>query len=207
MFRDRDKYDRLFATLTPAPAAYCQQPEEDFSALLPLLTEGSPDGIVLILNAASVNPIARIGTMRDEELRAYITAHITTPLLLLNRVADFCAERALPLRVIHIDSGAADHALKGWMLYAASKTFFNTALNYLQEENPSYEIVSFDPGVMDTDMQGEIRASAREVFDRVDAFIAYKENGRLRDPADVARQIRERYLDAFTATALREKVV
>ena len=207
VFRDRDKYDRLFATLTPAPTAYCQQPEDDFLNLLPLLEEGSPDGIVLILNAASVKPIARIGTPEDEALRAYIAAHITTPLLLLNRVTGFCAERALPLRVIHIDSGAADHALKGWMLYASSKTFFNTALNYLQEENPSYEIVSFDPGVMDTDMQGEIRASAKEVFDRVDAFIAYKENGRLRDPADVARQIRERYLDAFTATALREKVV
>ena len=206
VFRDREKYDRLFSTLTPAPAAYCQQPDDDYQSLLPLLEEGKTERIILILNAASITPIARIGTMRDEDIRAFVAGNITTPLLLLNRVVGFCAERALPLRVVHIDSGAADHALQGWSLYSAAKASFNAALAVLQEENPAYEIVSFDPGVMDTDMQGEIRASAKEIFNRVEDFIRYREEGRLRDPADVARQIRSRYLDAFTATALREKV-
>src|SRR5690625_7330881 len=48
------------------------------------------------------------------------------------------------------------------------------------------KIIAFSPGVMDTNMQGEIRASHYDDFIDVDQFKAYHKNDQLLDPNVVA---------------------
>jgi NAD(P)-dependent dehydrogenase (short-subunit alcohol dehydrogenase family) len=45
------------------------------------------------------------------------------------------------------------------------------------------------PGIVDTDMQVEIRGTPAERFASVERYRAYKQSGMLRDPADPARLI------------------
>jgi NAD(P)-dependent dehydrogenase (short-subunit alcohol dehydrogenase family) len=73
---------------------------------------------------------------------------------------------------------------------------------------PALRICSLAPGVIDTDMQAEIRASALDRFPQRARFDALKRDGALADPAVCARQLVDFLLSEHfgkTATAdLRE---
>ena len=56
------------------------------------------------------------------------------------------------------------------------------------------EVVHVDPGVMDTGMQEQIRASDAAGFPRLPEFQAYKTAGKLRTPEEVAQQIIRDYI-------------
>ena len=72
-------------------------------------------------------------------------------------------------------------------------------------EDQDYKVVSFDPGVMDTGMQKQIRETEKHVFDQVDQFISYKEEKQLVSPSVVAEQLIERYISDWKASKAREK--
>ena len=73
------------------------------------------------------------------------------------------AKAALPAlreangRIVLTSSGAAVSAFKGWGLYGASKAAMNHLALTLGVEEPNVTTVSIDPGVVDTEMQREIR--------------------------------------------------
>ena len=52
------------------------------------------------------------------------------------------------------------------------------------------KIVAFAPGVVDTNMQAQIRETNKEDFTKLDRFIALKEEGKLLSPEYVAKAIR-----------------
>ena len=52
------------------------------------------------------------------------------------------------------------------------------------------KIVAFAPGVVDTNMQAQIRETNKEDFTNLDRFIALKEEGKLLSPEYVAKAIR-----------------
>ena len=54
----------------------------------------------------------------------------------------------------------------------------------------SRKIVAFAPGVVDTNMQAQIRETNKEDFTNLDRFIALKEEGKLLSPEYVAKAIR-----------------
>jgi benzil reductase ((S)-benzoin forming) len=60
----------------------------------------------------------------------------------------------------------------------------------LEQEGQAHpvKVYSFAPGVIDTEMQGEIRKSSEEDFAPLKRFIAYYENGDLMPPAFVAKK-------------------
>lgn len=180
--------------------------EDRFEELFDLVRCEETASIVLILNAFSISPIKSVGDMMAEEIETSVYGNVIRNHLLINETVKYCKTNAVKLRVINLDSGAADRPLTGWSNYCASKAYMNSLLSVVACENPEYEIVSVDPGVMDTDMQAQIRASQSEVFNQVDTFIDYKKNGVLKTPESVARQIVEKYVSNWTAESLREKL-
>ena len=209
VYRNKQKYQDMFDKEGLFPEGYLLEYKDDFSGLINLLDgdEHEAENIVLILNAFSIIPIASIGTFATEEIEEMIYGNITRNVLILNRIVEYCKKHNTGLRIINMDSGAADHPLTGWANYCASKAYLNSFLSVLAIENPDYEIVSFDPGVVDTDMQAKIRNTDKNIFNRVDTFIEYKERGVLRKPEDIADQIIDRYLLNWNPQSMREKAV
>lgn len=78
-------------------------------------------------------------------------------------------------------------------------------LKVLSSENPDYRVVLFDPGVVDTGMQKDIRESVSEVFTDKEMFKSYEEKNQLNDPRLVAKFVYERYLADWKAESLNEK--
>ncbi|MBR6147781.1 MAG: SDR family NAD(P)-dependent oxidoreductase [Lachnospiraceae bacterium] len=208
VYRNEQKYDKLFGSMSLNQTGYLLKEKDDFSDLVNLLNnDGSQDeDIVLILNAFSIMPITSIGAFKDDEIEEMIYGNITRNVLILNRVVDYCKKKEIGLRVINLDSAAADHPFKGWSNYCASKAYMNVMLTVLASENPDFQIVSFDPGVVDTNMQAQIRSVDKSVFNRVNTFVKYKELGVLRKPEDVADHIINRYVINWDSKELREKI-
>ena len=63
--------------------------------------------------------------------------------------------------IINISSGAAHNPMEGWSAYCAGKAgvYMLTRATALEAAEHGVRVYGFAPGVVDTDMQGEIRAS------------------------------------------------
>lgn len=205
VYRNQEKFNMLCKEYKGLHG-YWISGDDDFSELFSLIKDRESNDIVLILNAFSIVPIQKIGKMSADEIRAFIYGNITRNCLLINETVNYCKTNQLGLRIINLDSGAADRPLTGWGNYCASKAFVNSFLSVVAKENPQYQIVSVDPGVMDTNMQAEIRATAKDSFDDVEIFVDYKKKGLLKNPRDIAMQIADKYLFHWTAKSLREKL-
>lgn len=203
VYRNETKYEEVIKNANIDAEGYCTCMADSYADLCVML-DGSAEEIILILNAFAITPIKNIGTYTDDEIDTMIDGNIKTNVKLVNAVTGWCKANDKLLRVINIDSGAADFPLKGWANYGASKAYMNLFLSVLNAENDKYKVVSFDPGVMDTKMQVEIRSTSKEIFDIVDNFIGYKEDGVLKAPADVAVEIVDRYVKNWKAAELRE---
>ncbi len=57
----------------------------------------------------------------------------------------------------------------------------------LEQGDEGIAAISFGPGIMDTDMQAQIRAQEEADFKDVEMFRGFKEKGDLRKPEDVAK--------------------
>ncbi len=169
------------------------------SHLLPLLAEralaqlGSCSSLTLINNAGTVQPIASVGSFADGVAEQALALNLTAPIVLCNAFVAHSAGFAGVRRVLNISSGAAANPYPGWAVYCASKAgldhFTRTlALEQQAAANPVLA-VSLYPGVVDTGMQGEIRAADPAHFPNLPRFTALKAEGQLTQPADCAAAI------------------
>ena len=151
--------------------------------------------VVLIHNAAVIAPVAAIGALNPDELQTAIAVNLTAPMLLTNAVVGAGVLRpGTALTVLFISSGAAHRAIGGWSVYGATKrggeSFFE-ALAAQYAEDPRVRVVNVNPGVVDTDMQAQLRDfAARDVyFPERDRFVGLHQRGELAPAAHVAREI------------------
>lgn len=147
---------------------------------------------VLINNAGVVLPVGPLDTADVRELQRNIAVNVTAPMLLMGRFLR--ATDAVPLRrVINISSGAGRRPIFGWGAYCASKAALDMASRVAaveaQTRGKRVHVVSLAPGVIDTPMQGVVRGASAEAFVDVERFRKMKEEGVLRAPDDVARDI------------------
>jgi NAD(P)-dependent dehydrogenase (short-subunit alcohol dehydrogenase family) len=120
----------------------------------------APGFDILVNNAAVIAPIGRIADLTTEAFSANIET---------NLVAQFDAIRlALPhMRargrgtIVNISSGAAHRPQEGWAAYCAGKAGLAmlTRSVHLEYGAEGIRVFGLAPGVVDTDMQGAIRAS------------------------------------------------
>jgi NAD(P)-dependent dehydrogenase (short-subunit alcohol dehydrogenase family) len=93
-------------------------------------------------------------------------------------------------RIMHISSGAGRHAYPGWSVYCATKAALDQhARAVVLDGGKDVQICSLAPGVIDTGMQAEIRATPEESFPMRQRFVDLKDTGTLLDPDECAEQL------------------
>jgi benzil reductase ((S)-benzoin forming) len=181
-----------------APYAYSVQ--LDFSSpeqMLPILSHHlkklaaqSWNEILVVSNAASLNPIGATSKKDALAVLTNININFTSAVLLMSEVIKHFQSHACRKVIASISSGAALKAYAGWSLYCSAKagleSYIRTVAVEQGSENNPFVVLNVDPGVMDTDMQALIRSSDKNDFPAVDYFIHRKETGELRTPDQVA---------------------
>ncbi|GAB6090063.1 SDR family NAD(P)-dependent oxidoreductase [Spirochaeta dissipatitropha] len=145
------------------------------------------DEVLAISNAASLQPIRGLRNISAGDIRKSADLNISTALVFFSQVMKHF--QGPKLRLASISSGASRHGYAGWSLYCAAKAAMDNAVRALALEEPACEIISIDPGIMDTDMQAEIRASREEDFPAVGKFIQRKERGQLQPAEKIAAAV------------------
>jgi len=161
------------------------------------LPEGSEvENITLINNAGTIHPIRPIGS---EPANDALINSVTVNLLAAMQVTDHFVRAteswSCPRRVINLSSGASTRPVQGWSAYCSAKAGLRMYAHCLAEEqkgraNP-VRIVSFAPGVVNTEMQAEIRSSDPASFPELQKFQDYASQDQLLDPFKVAKKMIE----------------
>ncbi|NQX71011.1 (S)-benzoin forming benzil reductase [Paenibacillus alba] len=151
------------------------------------------DAVTLINNAGQLEPMTSIGRAGDDDLQRSLQVNLIAPAVLTN---SFIRQtQALPIvkRVVNISSGAAKKPYPGWGAYCTAKAGLDmlTRCIGVEQLNQPYPVEAYAiaPGVVDTDMQREIRAASEEDFPQVDRFVGLHESGELISPEAAAQQL------------------
>ncbi len=158
-----------------------------------VFTEGT-ETVYLIQNAGIVSPIGPAGSLQTEEIEASVQVNLLSPMIILNAMVKASMQQKNTKMVIaNVTSGAAKRAVHGWSTYGTTKAGLNMLTESVAFEfekmHSKHKVIAYSPGIMDTDMQGEIRASEKEHFQDVEIFQRYKEEGMLREAAVVGEAL------------------
>jgi hypothetical protein len=147
--------------------------------------------VLLINNAGTVQPIGSLETQDAMQVAQAISLNVTAPLMLAGAVVSASRDAAVrDVRILHVSSGAARSAYAGWSVYCATKAALDHhARAVALDRSPGVHICSLAPGVLDTDMQAEIRAMPQKRFPMRGKFDGLKRDGLLIDPSDCAKRL------------------
>ncbi|MCT4581894.1 MAG: (S)-benzoin forming benzil reductase [Flavobacteriales bacterium] len=159
------------------------------------LRQENVQSYTLINNAGTINPIGDVGTHDVMALANNIDTNIKAPIVLMEAFIKELQDADLPKYILNISSGAGRKPYAGWATYCASKAGLDlfSACVGKEQETQLYpiKVISFAPGVVDTNMQVTIRSTKKEDFNAVTRFIDLKNNKQLLSPSFVAQQLLE----------------
>lgn len=115
---------------------------------------------ILINNAGLIGPIGHLHKVDPLAFAANINATLTGAALMARAVLPGMLKKGRGT-IVNVSSGAAHNPLEGWTAYCAAKAGLamvtrSLALEYAEA---GIRVFGFSPGVVDTGMQAEIRAS------------------------------------------------
>ncbi|MFC5773534.1 (S)-benzoin forming benzil reductase [Ectobacillus antri] len=158
-----------------------------------LMDVDSAQALYLINNAGMLAPIKPIGRAETKQLITNVHVNLLAPMLLTHEFLKRTQDAPVDKRIVNISSGAGTSPYYGWGAYCTAKAGINmfTRCIALEEEGKEYpvKVISFAPGVVDTDMQAEIRSTDKEDFMNVERFHALKEEDKLLSPDYVAQAV------------------
>jgi NAD(P)-dependent dehydrogenase (short-subunit alcohol dehydrogenase family) len=135
-----------------------------------------------IIHNAGVLIIKKIGDMEIEDYEHLMKLNVTFGIeLIRNYLPDL---RKCKGSIILVSSGAATMGYQGWGAYCISKASVNMLAEVLGIEEPLVCTVAVRPGVVDTQMQEEIRIAGSEQMEKekYNKFVTLKNQGGLIDP-------------------------
>ncbi len=154
------------------------------------------DELILINNAGILNPIKKIGTYTAEAVSMNVQVNLTAPMVLSNKFVAAYQQLNCKKLILNISSGAGKYPIDGWSAYCATKSgldMFSTVMhaeqNLLSNVYGRVKVVSLSPGIIDTEMQADIRSSKAEDFSQVERFVDYKKSGELQSSIQTAEKI------------------
>lgn len=160
--------------------------------------------IVLVNNAGLLGPAVLTGAQDATSTTAAVNVNVTAPILLTDAVLRLRPDGA-PVRIAHISSGAGRRPLPGWSVYCATKAAVDHHATTVAAENlPGVRIAAIAPGVVDTGMQEQIRASVD--FPGREDFIALKQEGRLASAEDAGRAVVDLILSDYFGTEILTRI-
>ncbi|RDW66920.1 NAD(P)-binding protein-6 [Coleophoma crateriformis] len=136
----------------------------------------------LIINHGTLSPVKRVADSTAEEWRAIFDVNFFSALAFISPAIP--ALRESHGRIVLTSSGASVSAYATWGAYGSSKAALNHLALTLKAEEPDITTISVRPGVVDTEMQVEIREKHVELMDATDAtkFRGLHADGKLLKP-------------------------
>ncbi len=152
--------------------------------------------LLLVNNAGTLQPMGPLPLQDAAEVARAVAVNVAAPLMLAAALAQAGAGTVRERRVLHVSSGAARTPYAGWSVYCATKAALDHHARAVQADaTPGLRICALAPGVIDTGMQGEIRASTRERFALRERFVRMHASGELVAPAECAMHLVDFLLD------------
>ena len=166
---------------------------EQLPQIFPQLSEAGT--IALVNNAGVLGEIGYVGEKKPEDLDFSFTVNVTAPAILMNAFLKQYAQLDAAKIILNISSGAGKYPLDGWASYCASKAALDMFSQTVQEEQnlrkSGVKVYSLAPGIVDTQMQTQIRQAETGQFSQVERFQNYKESGSLAKPETVGKKLKK----------------
>ncbi len=145
--------------------------------------------VLLINNAGTVQPVGPLATQSPASIARAVALNVAAPLMLASAVAAASAS-ARERRIVHVSSGAGRTGYPGWSVYCATKAALDHhARAAALDQAAALRICSLAPGVIDTNMQAEIRAASLAQFPLREKFDRMQRNGELASPTETAQRL------------------
>lgn len=149
--------------------------------------------VTLINNAGLLPPIASLGKVPARDLSDAMRVDLEAPMLLAGAFLRATATWKAQRRILNISSGLGRRAMASQAAYCAAKAGMDhfsrcVALEEADHANGA-KICSLAPGVIDTDMQVQLRGADSSKFPDVANFIGLKDQGALAAPQDAAAKV------------------
>lgn len=148
--------------------------------------------IVLINNAGILGQVTPVGNLYKEKIINSYNINLISPSLLINQFINQFKDHSGERMIVNTSSGAARHTIPSWSTYCATKAGLEMFARVIEDEQQDVEnpvkVYSIAPGVVDTEMQDEVREVEPENFRELDRFVKLKKEGLLVDPKDVAKK-------------------
>lgn len=142
------------------PSSSLQEARCDLASLdsiVPTLDALVPEDIALdtvYLNAGMLGRIANLRDMTLAEIAAVMDINVWANKLIIDALA---SRARAPARIVLISSGAGVVGNHGWSAYALSKAALNMLAQLYAHEMPDTQLLALAPGLIDTDMQAQLR--------------------------------------------------
>jgi NAD(P)-dependent dehydrogenase (short-subunit alcohol dehydrogenase family) len=195
------------AATAPPPPARLEQWARDLADPVPVAHElerwlramdaQAFDHVVLINNAGVVTRVGPVDESPDADVSAALRVGLEAAVLLtsafLRATRGWRARREGHCKVLNISSGLGRRAMAGSAVYCAAKAGLDhfsraVALDEANRGEPA-RIVSLAPGVIDTDMQSQLRNAAAAGFPEQATFRNLHASGQLASPRDAAARV------------------
>ncbi|GKZ29940.1 hypothetical protein AbraIFM66950_007171 [Aspergillus brasiliensis] len=161
---------------------------------LALKSFGRLDGMVL-----NHGMLGQVGKVKDADFEQWKHGFDVNFISLVAFIkAGLPALRESKGKIIFTSSGAAITAYRGWALYGATKAAMNHLALSLGEEEPEVTTISIRPGMVDTEMQRELReVHATTLEPQMHAkFTTVHKEGKLLKPEQPGHVMAKLVLDA-----------
>ncbi|MCP1183030.1 SDR family NAD(P)-dependent oxidoreductase [Paenibacillus sp. 1781tsa1] len=164
--------------------------------LLDQIPTQEADCIGLINNAAMLEPLGPIEQCSAAEISQSLNISLAAPMILTSSFIQQTNHLSARRKIVNLSSGSGSYPAPSMAVYCTSKAGMNmftqcVSLEQTGRQNP-VEIIAFDPGMVDTELQAAARGKSAEEFALAGMFNQVYEAGQLRSPRDVAMQLIER---------------
>jgi benzil reductase ((S)-benzoin forming) len=165
---------------------------------------------IFVHAAGTLTPIRFAGEGDADAYRRNVLLNSAAPQVLGDAFLRALRRAHAPGCLLFVGSGASTRVYEGWSGYCAGKAavdHWTRTVGAEQERRHGCRVLCVAPGVVETAMQAEIRATAPEDFPALERFVELHRDGALRDPAVVARELwalLDRDLDNGAVIDLRE---
>lgn len=132
----------------------------------------SQQDILLINNAATIGSIVPFDKKETSDIIQEYYLNLVAPTILCKKfITTYPEDKKL---LINIGSGAGNSPIQSWSTYCATKAALDMLTGVIAEENhKNLTVFSVHPGVVDTNMQSEIRNSDPKNFPLLSKFSDY----------------------------------
>lgn len=147
------------------------------------------ESLVLINNAGWLGEVKAVSGLNPEKIKKAFAINLLAPSVLCKMFIDQTQNNHQERIIVNISSGASSYPIASWSTYCASKAGLSLFTEIMQIDHPDVHCFAISPGVVDTEMQGEIRRLDQRNFPDKQRFVDYKNRGELTQPREVAEKI------------------